>query len=305
MPITFNMILREIGLPPADVRLMRHKDKRAAKGRTPYELWRDNRIEFERYQSRQHPRNRKKLAASYWAVFIVNPSEETMFAGIYSVAYRGLLERDEPLPHMNEIARAGSADVYDLDLQDTLSDLIGKLFIDWGDGALAWVQYAARRDKAVIELRAEFREPDFPGFLNFIQPLSKLDNLPGNWVAALASSRGVYLLTCPRTKEQYVGSATGQDGFWGRWQSYVHTGHGGNLGLKSRDASDYQVSILEVAGTSATTEDVLVMEGHWQRKLQSREMGLNCNWAGEAHSPKPGAFLEAAEHHIAKRDGMI
>ncbi len=40
---------------------------------------------------------------------------------------------------------------------------------------------------------------------------------------------------------------------------------------------DYQVSILEVAGTSATTEDILQMEVLWKKKLQSMEMGLNRN----------------------------
>lgn len=104
--------------------------------------------------------------------------------------------------------------------------------------------------------------------------------MPRSWVAALQSSRGVYLLTCPRTREQYVGSATGEEGFWGRWRSYIDTGHGGNVGLMSRDPSDYQVSILEVAGTSATPDDIRIMEGRWQRKLQSREMGLNRNLAG-------------------------
>jgi hypothetical protein len=99
--------------------------------------------------------------------------------------------------------------------------------------------------------------------------------LPKSWATALRSSRGVYLLTCPRTKEQYVGSATGDEGFWGRWQDYVGTGHGGNIALKSRNSSDYQVSILEVAGTSATIEDIIQMEGRWQRKLQSKDMGLN------------------------------
>ncbi len=39
------------------------------------------------------------------------------------------------------------------------------------------------------------------------------------------------------------------------------------------------MSILEVAGTSATTDDILVMEGRWQSKLQSQEMGLNRNLA--------------------------
>lgn len=282
MPITFNTILREAGLSLTDVRLIRHKDKRATRGRTIYELWRDNRQKFELYQSLQSISNRKKLTVPYWAVFIVNLNGETMFTGIYAVRYRGLLEDDAPRLHMDGLDEAGSCDVYDLTLQDTLNDLIGKLFIDWGAGALAWVQYAERNNKPVTELRLSFQEPAFPGFLNFIQELSKLEKVPMSWVVALQSSRGVYLLTCPRTKEQYVGSATGEEGFWGRWQAYIHTGHGGNVGLKSRDPSDYQVSILEVAGTSATTEDILTMEGRWQAKLQSREMGLNRNRAGQS-----------------------
>jgi hypothetical protein len=280
MPIMFNTLLQEAGLPPPSVRLIRHKDKRAAKGRTPYELWRDNREAFEWYQSTQRIGDRKTLTAPHWAVFIANLNNETMFAGVYAVKYRGLLERDTPKPHMDGIDEAGSCDVYDLTLQDTLSDLIGKLFIDWGPGPIAWIQYAHRNNKAVTELRTAFQEPTFPGFLNFMEPLSKLGKLPKSWIATLQSSRGVYLLTCPKTKEQYVGSATGEGGFWDRWQSYIQTGHGGNEGLKSRDPSDYRISILEVAGTSATRDDILVMEGRWQAKLQSREMGLNRNWVG-------------------------
>jgi hypothetical protein len=279
MPIIFNTILREAGLPLKDIRLIRHKDTHAKRGYTPYELWRDDRPKFEFYQSTQSISNRSKLNAPYWAVFVVNLADETMFAGLYKVNYRGLLDKDTPAPHRDGIEKAGTMDFYELRLQDNLSDLIGKLFIDWGPGALAWVQYAERNDKRIIELRKEFREPDFPGFLNFIQPLSKLNSLPKSWVAALKSSCGVYLLTCPKTKEQYVGSARGEGGFWNRWQSYVSTGHGGNEGLRSRDPSDYQVSILEIAGSSATPDDVLTMEGRWQSKLQSQEMGLNRNLA--------------------------
>jgi hypothetical protein len=279
MPIMFNTILQEAGLPLADVRLIRHKDKKASRGRTPYELWRDNRSQFELYQSTQSIPNRKKFTAPYWAVFIVNLNDDIMFAGLYGVKYRGLLKQDTPRPHMEGIDKAGSCDVYDLTLLNTLNEFIGKLFIDWGPGALAWVQCADRNNKPITELRKEFQEPAFPGFLNFIQSLSKLDNVPKSWITALQSSRGIYLLTCPKTKEQYVGSATGEEGFWGRWQDYIRTGHGGNLGLKSRDPSDYQISILEVAGTSSTTEDILKMEGRWQSKLQSQEMGLNRNRA--------------------------
>jgi hypothetical protein len=98
MPIMFNAILREAKLPLSDVRLIRHKDKRASGGRTPHELWRDSPAQFELYQSIQGIRNRKKVAAPFWAVFVVNLNDETMFAGIYAVKYRGLLKKDTPQP---------------------------------------------------------------------------------------------------------------------------------------------------------------------------------------------------------------
>ena len=279
MPIMFNTILHQEGLDLNTIRLVKHKDMRAKRGTTPYELWRDNRPQFEVYQSTQSFSNRSKLNAPFWAVFVVNFSNETLFAGLYSAHYKGVLEKDILRPHMDGVDKAGTCDFYDLRLNDILSDLTGRLVIDWGPGVLAWVQYAARNDKPILELRTEFTEPDFPGFLNFIEPLSRLDNLPKSWLASLKSSRGIYLLTCPKTKEQYVGSASGENGFWGRWQSYINTGDGENKGLKSRDPSDYQVSILEVAGTSASPEDIQRMEGLWQTKLQSLEMGLNRNLA--------------------------
>jgi len=216
MTIRFNTLLKEAGLNLGDVRLLRHKDKRASKGRSPYELWRDNRQEFELYQSTQSFENRSKLSAPYWAAFIVSPSDETMFVGLYSVKYQGVIKQDRPMPHMDGIDKAGSCDVYDLTLEKALSDLIGRLIIDWGEGERAWIQRADRQDKRVDELRKEFKEPEFPGFLNFVEPLSKIKNLPKSWIAALQSTKGVYLLTCPKTKEQYVGSATGEKGFWQR-----------------------------------------------------------------------------------------
>ena len=95
--------------------------------------------------------------------------------------------------------------------------------------------------------------------------------------AIIIAVRYIYLLTCPRTREQYVGMASGAGGFLARWREYWSTGHGGNVGLKSRDPSDYQVSILETVGNSATEADLLALEVRWKNKLQSREMGLNRN----------------------------
>ena len=197
---------------------------------------------------------------------------------MYDAEFRGVLESDRPCPwNNNEIEKAGSLDVYNLRIDPAFEEYDGKLYIEWGDGARAWVQRADYQDKPIVELREKFQEDPFPGFLNFSEPLSRIEVLPSGWTTALKAIKGVYLLACPTTREQYVGSATGSNGFWGRWQEYCQNFHGGNVGLKSREPSDYQVSILEVAGSEKSNEDILAMEYRWIRKLQSREMGLNRN----------------------------
>ena len=228
----FNTVLQEAGVPLDDVCLLRHQDNRAEKGRTPYELWRDDRSAFDVYQSRQKLDGQQKFSRRYWASFVGTPNNETLFVGIYSAKHRGILEHDAPKPHTDGLDKAGSCNVYDLVLEKALEDLIGKLCVEWGEGFRAWVQHADKQNKRIRELRTEFKEPDFPGFLNFVTPLSNLANLPPSWIEALRSSKGIYLLTCPKTKEQYVGSATGEVGFWGRWREYEQTGHGGNIALK-------------------------------------------------------------------------
>ncbi|MCD6328296.1 hypothetical protein J7M28_12215 [bacterium] len=155
MPIMLNTILLGAGLPLKDVRLLRHQDRRAKRGRTPYELWLYDRPKFELYQSIQKIPRRRSLNTSYWAVFVVNLKAETMFAGLYYAKYRELLKRDTPSPCIDDVDKAGDRDVFELTLQDTLSDLIGNLIIDWGPGKRAWVQYPDRQNKSIIELRRD------------------------------------------------------------------------------------------------------------------------------------------------------
>lgn len=277
MALLLNSLFRQFDILPSSVRLLRHQDGRADRGRTPYELWRDDRSSFEYYQTTQSPKNRARLQAEYWASFVVPTTGDTMLAGFYRCSYVGLNDADRQWTHTEGVDPVGTCDLYDLVLDQRFDDLHGRLIIDWGSSERAWIQRADNQNKVVLQIREAFREPGFPGFVKFIEPLSKLERLPATWVVALKSSRGVYLLTCPRTKEQYVGSAVGTDGFYGRWLSYVKNSHGGNVMLKSREPADYQVSILEVAGSSATSDEILAMEALWKRKFQSREMGLNKN----------------------------
>jgi hypothetical protein len=155
MPIMFNSVLTEAGLNLAEVRLLRHKDNRASKGRSPYELWRDDLQAFLQYQSLQRISMRTRLNTAYWASFVVTSSDETMFVGIYSVKYKGLLAKDTPMPHMDGVDIARSCDEYDLSLDNPLSDLVGKLFIEWGKGYKAWVQRADLQNKKVVKLRTD------------------------------------------------------------------------------------------------------------------------------------------------------
>ena len=172
---------------------------------------------------------------------------------------------------------ADTLDQYRTALTSHLEPYIGRLWIEWGAGARKGVQRPDRQNKPIIELTRAFREDAFPGYTHFVTNVSQVQSLPATWVSALRAARGIYLLTSAKTKEQYVGSATGEGGFFGRWMNYAQDGHGGNLCLKSSEPGDYQVSILEVSGSAATVDEIRSIEQLWKRKLQSREMGLNRN----------------------------
>lgn len=286
MSLRFNALLKDVGIDPAEVRLLRHQTGKV-RGKTPYTLWRDDLAAFERYQTVQNgaPREQAKLRARYWASFVVTPSGATMFVGLYEPTVLGPTPAGmiDPLSHALVGESNGvivPCDQYACPKSALLSDYTGRLFIHWGDSASAsraWVQRADNQDKVIVELTRSFQEEAFPGFTKLIRPLSEIETMPATWQEVLRASKGVYLLACPRTREHYVGSASGEDGFLGRWRSYVATGHGGNVGLRGRDPSDYLVSILEVAGSNATIEDIVALETVWKLKLHSRDIGLNFN----------------------------
>lgn len=279
MPFRFNQLLMDAGLDPADVRLLRHQTSMAL-GRSLLEAWRTDRSAFETYQSLQSTTKRASFARPYWAAFFGTWDGRTVFAGIYEVVAPRLVEEDIEVPLTSVIDPAGTVDRYETHMTDLLAQYSGKLYIDWGGGTSGkrtWNQRADAQDKWVTELHLDEIEKPFPGLLAISAPLSVIVEFPSGWIQRLTEARGVYLLSCPRNGELYVGSASGAGGFWSRWQQYARDGHGGNIALVGRERTDWRVSVLQVAGSAETPDDILAMEDLWKLKLQSRSLGLNRN----------------------------
>ena len=104
-----------------------------------------------------------------------------------------------------------------------------------------------------------------------------------DWQASLSSVAGVYLILAETTGEQYVGSAYGVSGIWGRWQNYAADGHGNNKLLKylvannSRYPHAFRYSVLQVLPKSTKDGEVVRWESQYKVKLGSRATGLNSN----------------------------
>lgn len=271
--IRFNALLREAELDPADVKLVRHQDTRHSAKVTPYKLWRANDGRFDLYQRIQ--RRTVFKGARWLASFVATPLDEALFVGMYQ--NRGVGKAKTGLIDPISDKDVGGFNFYDLTLSPKLDEYRGRLVIEWGEGYRSWVQLARKKDKSIIEIRRSASEPPFPGFLDFRERLNTLASVPESWQAALSAVSGVYLFTHPETGKQYVGSAQGASGFWGRWEQYTASGHGGNKRMQDIPAADYQISVLEVASSSAGPDVLLNMEERWKLKLLTRKFGLNAN----------------------------
>ena len=271
--IGFNVLLREEGVDPTEVKLARHQDTRWENRPTPYQLWLAADGRLEQYQQIQ--RRPAFQGARLLASFVATPFNETLFVGLYEI--KGLATAPTGLIDPITDQDVGGFNLYDLAPSQKLAEYRGRLVVDWGLGYRSWVQLAARQDKPIIEVRRSAGDPPFPGFLDFRERLTELKSVPATWQAALSSVSGIYLLVHPESGKPYVGSAQGIGGFWGRWEQYVASGHGGNRRMQEIPAADYLVSVLEVASSSTSTALLLQMEERWKQKLRSRKFGLNGN----------------------------
>lgn len=232
---------------------------------------------FEKWQSWQ---GQKNFERPYIVSLIKLPgSDRWLFARCYEQLGRSWVE--EPAPHHSYKTR---------EVQETTA-LAGRVVVQFHRSGRASYLNADRwaPDLEVSELLPErMSVGTFPGYNHVRINKATLDLVTGqevaSWRGALSNVLGIYLITDTKTGKLYVGSATGQDGIWARWCGYSATGHGGNKDLravlkeKGREyAQGWQWSILEIADTHATDEEILARESHWKEVLDSREHGYNAN----------------------------
>lgn len=278
----FHEFLDRCGYDPRRTRLLRHD----ARGSLAWSRGKDAFLCFASFQTQANsPYNGEPSHACH---FVAGPTlrgtATALFVGTTEVKNGRLWDRKEqPLVQDKEIIaqeRAGKKpiNIFDLSWCEACSTYVERILIDWGSGTRSWSQWADRRQKPILELRIDPHEIPFPGFGRFSERISSLSGLPQSWHATLESVRGVYLLVTEQG-QQYVGSAYGADGFFGRWRQYAANGHGGNRELMKLDQNqrDYQVSILEVASPEMSAADIITIESAWKEKLGARAHGLNAN----------------------------
>lgn len=240
--------------------------------------------EYQRYQKRSFFGK-----CDFIVSFIGDGSSHARLYGVFEIVGEGpvgvipkkLVKLGHPAKMPDDHRR------YDLRAVSGFADLKNRLVIDWGKSALAWHQWASKKEVVQI-LPAGYIRP-FPGYLDFVLTFDELRELVAHpkanreWKTLLSNVAGVYLIVDSKTGQQYVGSAYGKEGVWGRWSEYARTGHGGNVRLvelleRNPDcARNFRYTLLRTLPRSLTSKEVIRYETLYKEKLGTRAFGLNSN----------------------------
>jgi len=278
--ISLFKLFENYGIDPATVRLVRHGNKEI----DVLEVFQNDLERFTQYTAWQ--RDGKYGDSAYLAVFAPAQGTTALFLGLWRVngiTHKGHLTKR----HMNMLIRHdlplrwfGIAAFYHIEPVDVMADLSERLVIDWGHSTLQWVQ---RKDKQVVQIKPPHAIGEFISY-DAIQldydDLCKLTSARDSnvtWVNALSSVNGVYLIRHRKDGRLYVGSAYGDGGILGRWAAYARSGHGGNKLLKQLDPRHFEFSVLEIAPSTMSADDVIARENRWKERLGTRQFGLNEN----------------------------
>jgi hypothetical protein len=162
----------------------------------------------------------------------------------------------------------------------------GRLIIRFKNKSQNMVRLASSviEDCEVVQILPDAYDNDiFPGYDQVKLTWEELKRVitKESWKTALQNQKGVYLITDSSNGKMYIGSAYGEQMILGRWMSYVETGHGGNVELKSvgfeNIKHNFEYSILEIFKSTTDDHVILERESWWKSVLRTREFGYNRN----------------------------
>ena len=278
----FSDILKKVGINPKEVNLIRH-----AYSDKGFKICADA---GKIYEYTCHQRKDFNKGYKYWAVFI---SGKGTLAKLYALYEVGACHADTPdmmpdgLPEAEAKHYTGNGSIYELKRSELIKEYEGKLTIDWGTSARMWHQKGTT-EKAIVSIMPDEKKV-FMGYESVLLSYDQLKEIIDNqevyeaWHTALRSVNAIYLIVDTETGKQYVGSAYGTDGLFGRWNCYVNTYHGNNKEMKKVICAyperyhAFQFSILQILPKTLVPDDVIAIESQWKKKLLSIDYGMNDN----------------------------
>ena len=292
-------IIEKTGLPKEDIAVVRH----TLSDENVLRVWRAGIDFFEEYQRIQPADyfSKKKYIFS----FINQQNTTARFIGVYEVVNIKPIKDATP---MQDYPLYGDYEqdelvYYELKKMDILADFQKRLVIDWGSGTRKIVQHKwdTLSKKPVLSIDDQ-PEDVFPGYEKLVWSYSEMSRFVNNPIRypevykALAGVNGVYLVLDPIDNKQYVGSAYGAEGIFGRWKTYAITeGKGGSdeggankklaahLNAHKGRYLELQYSILAVLHRTGNEDkdkkETIEIETLYKEKLGSKnkETGLNLN----------------------------
>lgn len=265
--LTFNDVLRDGGVDPAGVKLLRH----TLRSQQILETWRSDRARVEAYQCRQ--RSSFCDGVSHLATFLVSRDGASVFGGLYAVEGSTPAPADDRDP-ITGAPNDGHRAIFRLTPQPAFQPYEDRLVVQWylAGKHPGWWQWAHKNPKPIAEIATQQEQP-FPSWLAFSCPVDELDTRPRTWREVLRATSGVYLLT-DALGRQYVGSAKGGDGFLGRWDAHRNGRSGGDLGLLEA-VGPFTVLVLQTFDPGTCEQTIERVESLWKDKLGARLVGYN------------------------------
>lgn len=278
--ITLFTLLQNYSIDPATVRLVRHGNKEI----DVLDVFQNDPERFTQYTAWQS--ENKYGDAQTLVIFAPTQGTTALFLGLWQIngvtLNHGLTERHRKMliRHDLPLRWFERSVFYHLQPLDVMADLSERLVVDWGHATLQWVQ---RKDKTVVQIKPLHSIGEFISYdaiqLHYDDLCKLISARDSNttWVNALSSVNGIYLIRHLKDGRLYVGSAYGDGGILGRWAAYARSGHGGNKLLKQLDPRHFEFSVLEIAPSTLSADDVIARENRWKERLGTRQFGLNDN----------------------------